>query len=56
MCFNLGRARLFMFKKLFQALKKGDYDTAAEEMKDSNWYKQVGNRAKKLCDMMKNNA
>lgn len=56
MCFNLGRARLFMFKKLFQALKKGDYDTASNEMQDSNWYKQVGNRAKKLCSMMKNNS
>ena len=56
MMFNLGYARLSLFKKLFQALKKGDYDTASEEMKDSNWYKQTGNRAKKLCDMMKNNA
>lgn len=56
MMFNLGYARLSLFKKLFQALKNQDYVAASNEMKDSNWYKQTGNRAKKLCDMMKNNA
>ena len=56
MMFNLGYLRLSKFKKLLQALKNQDYVAASNEMKDSNWYKQVGNRAKKLCDMMKNNA
>lgn len=56
MMFNLGYNRLSGFKKLLQALKKGDYEAASNEMKDSNWYKQTGNRAKKLCSMMKNNA
>lgn len=56
MMFNLGYGRLSLFKKLFQALKNHDYVAASDEMKDSNWYKQTGNRAKKLCDMMKNNA
>lgn len=55
MMFNLGYLRLSKFKKLLQALKNQDYVAASNEMKDSNWYKQVGNRAKKLCDMMKNN-
>ena len=56
MMFNLGYVRLSGFKKLFQALKNQDYMAASNEMKDSNWYRQTGNRAKKLCDMMKNNA
>lgn len=56
MMFNLGYLKLSLFKKLFQALKNQDYVAASNEMKVSSWYKQVGNRAKKLCDMMKNNA
>lgn len=55
MMFNLGYLRLSKFKKLLQALKNQDYEAASNEMKDSNWYKQVGDRAKKLCSMMKNN-
>lgn len=55
MMFNLGYLRLSKFKKLLQALKNQDYVAASNEMKDSNWYKQVGDRAKKLCSMMKNN-
>lgn len=53
MAFNLGYDRLSKFKKLFSALKKGLYDDAAKEMKDSLWYKQTGDRAKTLIKIMK---
>ena len=46
MSYNLGRVKLSKFKKLRKALQAGDYDKAAEEMKDSDWYGQVKNRAK----------
>lgn len=53
MAFNLGYTRFSKFKKLFKALEFKDYDTAAQEMKDSLWFKQVGNRAIELCEQMK---
>lgn len=37
---------------MWQALKKGAYEQAALEMKDSRWYAQVGKRADRLIKMM----
>lgn len=53
MCFNMGAAKLFSFKKMFAALAKDEYPTAAKEMLNSKWARQVGNRAKILCEIMK---
>lgn len=53
MCFNMGAAKLFSFKKMFAALAKDEYPTAAKEMMNSKWARQVGNRAKTLCEIMK---
>lgn len=53
MCFNMGIAKLLTFKKMLSALAKGEYPTAAREMQDSKWYRQVGNRGKILCEIMK---
>lgn len=53
MTFNLGINRLMTFKKMFAALAKGEYRTAAHEMQDSKWYRQVGHRGKILCEIMK---
>lgn len=53
MMFNLGYSRLAQFKKLLYALKKGLYDDAANEMLDSLWATQVGNRATKLAALMR---
>lgn len=53
MMFNLGYTRLSKFKKFLYALKTGSYEAAANEMLDSNWAKQVGNRAIKLSTLMK---
>lgn len=53
MMFNMGYNRLSQFKKMLTALSKGQYGTAAREMLDSTWAKQVGNRAVQLSTLMK---
>ena len=53
MSFNLGGKRLKGFKKLIKAVKEGDYNKAADEMIDSTWYHQVGNRSKRLVERMR---
>ena len=53
MAFNLGVTGLLKFKKMIAALEARDYDRAAIEMLDSNWAKQVGNRAIELSAQMR---
>ena len=53
MMFNMGRPRLSKFKKMIQAIKDSDWLEAANQMKDSRWYKQVTNRADRLISRMK---
>ena len=52
MVFNLGLTRFRGFKKMIRALSDGDYITAAEEMMDSRWAKQVKTRAITLRQIM----
>jgi len=56
MAFNLGRTKLNKFENMRAALLEGDYNKAADEMIDSNWYNQVGNRSKRLVEMMRSAA
>ena len=53
MAFNLGLTKLNKFENLKEALLEGDYNKAANEMIDSEWYHQVGNRSKRLVEMMR---
>ena len=53
MAFNLGHYRLSRFKKMWKAIDNFDYATAADEMLDSKWRKQVKNRAVELAEMMR---
>lgn len=48
MMFNMGRTRLSKFKKMNAHLLCAAWAAAAEEGRDSLWYKQVPNRAKRL--------
>ena len=52
MLFNMGRPRLSQFKKMNEALSKGDWATASVEGRDSRWYDQVGNRANRLMSRL----
>ena len=54
MMFNLGRPRLSRFLKMKQHVDNRDFASASLEMKNSKWYRQVPNRAQRLCDRMFN--
>ena len=54
MMFNLGRPRLSRFLKMKKHVDNRDFVSASEEMKNSKWYRQVTNRAQRLCDRMAN--
>lgn len=53
MMFNLGYPRLSKFKGMKQGVDTRDWNKAADEMIDSNWYRQVGARAQRLVDRMR---
>lgn len=53
MLFNLGYKRFLGFKKFIGAVKRKEWDKAAEEMLNSLWAKQVGKRAERLAYMMR---
>ena len=53
MAFNMGVPRLCNFVKMWAALEQYDYDSAAKEMLDSKWAKQVKTRAIRLAYSMK---
>ena len=53
MIYNLGITRLLKFKKMHKAIVNGKFNTAATEMLDSKWARQVGNRANRLAKQMR---
>ena len=54
MMFNMGLPRLSKFKGMKRGVDARDWNAAADEMIDSNWYKQVTNRADRLVERMRN--
>jgi len=54
MMFNLGRPRLSKFAGMKRGIDTKDWDQAADEMVDSRWYRQVGARAERLVNRMRN--
>jgi lysozyme len=53
MMFNLGLPRLSKFKLMKAAVEAGDWEEAANQMEQSKWYRQVPNRAERLCNRMR---
>ena len=53
MGFNLGVPRLMRFQKMLRALQGGDFERAADEALDSRWAKQVGARALRIAEMIR---
>lgn len=53
MCYNLGLAKLSKFQRTLNAIRRGDWEGAAVGMEQSLWYKQVGDRSKRLVAMMR---
>ena len=54
MMFNMGRTRLSKFRGMKRGVDARDWNAAADEMVDSNWYNQVTNRASRLVERMRN--
>ncbi|WP_065059534.1 glycoside hydrolase family protein [Paraburkholderia tropica] len=52
MAFNLGVAGLMTFKTALGAMQRGSYAIAAAAMLNSQWARQVGMRAQRLCYAM----
>lgn len=53
MHFNMGLPRLRTFERMWLAIHLGDWEAAADEMLDSRWARQVGQRAQTLATMMR---
>lgn len=53
MCYNMGINRLGKFFNMWNAIKLANFHVASIEMEESSWYNQVGDRAKKLVEIMK---
>jgi lysozyme len=53
MAFNLGQTRLAGFHRLREAVKEQDWEQAAAELLDSKWATQVGQRAVRLANQMR---
>lgn len=53
MCFNLGLPRFLTFKKMIAALNAKDYTKAAQEILDSKWASDVGQRAKDVAVLVR---
>lgn len=53
MSFNIGKTRLSGFKNMLAAVQSGDFEKVAQEMISSKWATQVGQRAVRLAQMMK---
>lgn len=53
LCFNIGINRMLGFKKMLAALQKNEYASAADEMLDSKWARQVGQRSATMAQMMR---
>ena len=52
MAFNMGVPRLCKFKKMWAAVEAEDFPTAAKEMLDSRWARQVKGRSTRLAHAM----
>lgn len=53
MMFNLGLAGFMKFRKMIDAIIKGDWESAANEAENSLWFKQVGKRAKRNVEILR---
>ena len=53
MCYQLGGPRTSKFKKMWQALRDGDYDEPANQMIDSAGHKQTTKRCESLAAAMR---
>jgi lysozyme len=53
LCFNMGLTKLLGFKKMLAACANNAWETAANELQSSAWYKQVGRRGPALVMLLR---
>ncbi len=53
MCFNMGLKGLLKFHNMLAEIVAGNYQTAADELKNSAYYHQVGDRAKENEEILR---
>ncbi|CAA7621206.1 glycoside hydrolase family protein [Magnetospirillum sp. UT-4] len=53
MAFNLGWPRLSGFRNMLAAMAEGDFGRAATEAENSAWFRQVGDRARRIVAMIR---
>lgn len=53
MAFQLGLRGVLNFHRMVAAIRRGDFESAAEEMLSSKWAKQTPHRAARLAEQMK---
>ena len=51
--FNVGIGTVKKFKNTLSCMQSGEWDKAADEMMDSRWARQVGNRAIEVTDQIR---
>ncbi len=52
MAFNLGLNKFKQFSKMIKCIQSGDFRSASNEMRNSKWANQVGERAERLAVLM----
>ncbi len=52
MVFNMGKPTFLKFEKMIAAINKRDWIEAGKQAKDSKWYRQVGDRGKKVVSLL----
>lgn len=53
MVYNLGINRFLEFKQTIASIKAGDWEGAAEHALNSRWARQVGRRARKIAQILR---
>jgi len=53
LCFNMGINKLLGFPHMLAAAQAGDWDEASNELKNSEWYTEVGERGVELVAQLK---
>lgn len=53
LAFNLGYTKLAKFVNTLKAVNEGRWEDAARGMENSLWYRQVGDRSKRLVKLMR---
>lgn len=53
LAYNIGFTRLAGFRHMLAAMQARDYERAADELADSRWYTQVGERGPRLVEQLR---